>query len=111
MQGLRQQALAQVNENEMVIQELGFLEEDAKVFKLIGPVLVQQDLVEVKANVNKRVDYIKGDVTRIDKQLTGMDKKIEEQRNKVRARDATQPSQYVTCALTPLADNTRLPPV
>jgi len=83
IQGLRQQALAQVNENEMVIQELGFLEEDAKVYKLIGPVLVQQDLVEVKANVSKRVDYIKGDVTRIDQQLAGAEKKIEEQRAKI----------------------------
>ncbi len=39
-------------------QELELLEEDANVFKLIGPVLVKQDLAEAKANVNKRIEYI-----------------------------------------------------
>lgn len=39
-------------------QELDLLEDDANVFKLIGPVLVKQDLAEAKANVNKRIEYI-----------------------------------------------------
>lgn len=39
-------------------QELELLEDDANVFKLIGPVLVKQDLAEAKANVNKRIEYI-----------------------------------------------------
>ncbi len=42
----------------MIDQELELLEEDANVFKLIGPVLVKQDLAEAKANVNKRIEYI-----------------------------------------------------
>lgn len=40
------------------LQELELLEDDANVFKLIGPVLVKQDLAEAKANVNKRLEYI-----------------------------------------------------
>jgi prefoldin beta subunit len=28
------------------------------VYKLIGPVLVKQDLAEAKANVKKRIEYI-----------------------------------------------------
>ena len=43
-------------------QELELLEEDSSVFKLIGPVLVKQELVEVKNNVTKRVEFIKNDV-------------------------------------------------
>ena len=43
-------------------QELELLEEDASVFKLIGPVLVKQELVEVKNNVTKRVEFIKNDM-------------------------------------------------
>ena len=43
-------------------QELDLLEEDASVFKLIGPVLVKQELVEVKNNVTKRVEFIKSDM-------------------------------------------------
>ena len=37
-----------------VLKELELLEEDAQVFKLIGPVLVKQELVEVKSNVRRR---------------------------------------------------------
>jgi chaperonin cofactor prefoldin len=73
-----------VGENEMVINELEFLEDDAKVFKLIGPVLVQQDLVEVKANVNTRIAFIKKDTQRVDKLIKDLEKKSEEQRQKVR---------------------------
>lgn len=35
------------------------LEEDATVYKLIGPVLVKQDLAEARQNVDKRIAYIK----------------------------------------------------
>jgi len=42
----------------LAMQELEFLDDDANVFKLIGPVLVKQDLAEAKANVNKRLEYI-----------------------------------------------------
>lgn len=40
------------------IQELDLLEGGAVVYKLIGPVLVKQDLEEAKQNVEKRIDYI-----------------------------------------------------
>ena len=39
-------------------QELDLLEEETNVFKLIGPVLVKQDLLEAKTNVAKRMEYI-----------------------------------------------------
>lgn len=45
-----------------LVQELDLLEEDASVYKLIGPVLVKQELVEVKNNVTKRVEFIKNDM-------------------------------------------------
>ena len=40
------------------MQELDLLEEDAVVYKLVGPVLVKQDLTDAKATVQKRLDYI-----------------------------------------------------
>ena len=43
-------------------QELELLEDDSSVFKLIGPVLVKQELMEVKNNVTKRVEFIKSDM-------------------------------------------------
>lgn len=43
-------------------QELDRVEEEAKVYKLVGPVLVKQDLTEARSNVQKRIDYINGEL-------------------------------------------------
>lgn len=40
-----------------------------EVFKLIGPVLVKQDLVEAKENVTKRMEYISSEMLVIFKHL------------------------------------------
>ena len=39
-------------------QELELISEDANVYKLVGPVLVKQDMMEAKANVSKRLEFI-----------------------------------------------------
>ena len=44
-----------------VAQELEKLDEDANVYKLIGPVLIKQDLVEAKSNVGKRLEFIQNE--------------------------------------------------
>ena len=61
---------------------MDLLEEDASVFKLIGPVLVKQELLEVKTNVSKRIEYIKNDMTRLEKNL----KKKQDEIDGVRAQ-------------------------
>ena len=71
-------------ENEMVLKELELLEEEAQVFKLIGPVLVKQELVEVKNNVTKRVEFIKNDIGRLE----GTIKKFEKQQEQVKSNIA-----------------------
>lgn len=43
-------------------QELDLLDGSNTVFKLIGPVLVKQDLDEAKATVAKRLEYINGEM-------------------------------------------------
>lgn len=43
-------------------QELDLLDNQNTVFKLIGPVLVKQDLDEAKATVGKRLEYINGEM-------------------------------------------------
>lgn len=58
----RHQLDAQLNENTFVKNELDLLKEDGEVYKLIGPVLLKQDLEEAKQNVGKRMDYILGEV-------------------------------------------------
>jgi len=74
----------QILENEMVLKELELLEEDSSVYKLIGPVLVKQELVEVKNNVTKRVEFIKNDISRLE----GNVKKFEKQGETVKANIA-----------------------
>lgn len=39
-------------------QELAIIEGDAVVYKLVGPVLVKQDLEEARQTVDKRLEYI-----------------------------------------------------
>lgn len=43
-------------------QELDLLDSTNAVYKLIGPVLVKQDLDEAKSTVAKRLEYINGEM-------------------------------------------------
>lgn len=46
----------------LLLQELDLLNDSANVYKLIGPVLVKQDLAEARANVRKRIEYISAEL-------------------------------------------------
>ena len=58
-------------------QELELLDDDGSVFKLIGPVLVKQELMEVKNNVTKRVEFIKNDIGRLEGNVKKFEKQSE----------------------------------
>eukprot|EP01027_Heterolobosea_sp_BB2_P021081 GEZU01030170.1.p1 GENE.GEZU01030170.1~~GEZU01030170.1.p1 ORF type:complete len:146 (+),score=59.34 GEZU01030170.1:27-440(+) len=80
----KSQFTAQLNENQMVKKELELLDDgDAKVYKLIGPVLVQQDLVEARANVNKRLEFIQKELNRTDATLAEIEKKANSKRERM----------------------------
>ena len=64
-------------------EELDLAGDNSKVFKLIGPALVNQDLAEAKGNVEKRINYISREVKRKDNLLASMDKKQDEAREKM----------------------------
>ncbi|KAG0557151.1 hypothetical protein KC19_11G106200 [Ceratodon purpureus] len=81
---VRRQYTVQHGENEMVQKELELLDDDANVFKLIGPVLVKQDLAEAKANVNKRLEYITAELRRMDGTLKTMEEQQNAKRDEVR---------------------------
>lgn len=76
----RQTLDSQLNENKLVKDEMDGLESGANVFKLIGPAMVKQDVEEAKSNVNKRIDYIQGELKRQDELLKDLDKKQDEHR-------------------------------
>ncbi|XP_030053079.1 prefoldin subunit 6 [Microcaecilia unicolor] len=77
----RQKLEAQLTENNIVKEELELLDASNKVFKLIGPVLVGQDLEEAKGTVSKRLDYIGGEIKRYETQMKDLEKKAEEHRD------------------------------
>ena len=79
----RQTLDSQLNENKQVKEELDIAMVSDNVFKLIGPVLVKQDLDEAKGNVEKRINYISGELKRKDTQLADLDKKQDEAREKM----------------------------
>lgn len=74
---------SQLNENEVVKTELDFIKGNEEVYKMIGKVLIKQDLVEAKQNVAKRMDYIKSEIKRIDNASTVSEMKLDECREKL----------------------------
>merc|ERR1711915_933051 len=79
----RQTLDSQLNENRQVKEELDLATKDCKVYKLIGPALVTQDLAEAKSNVEKRIDYISGELRRKEDAMKDLDKAQDEAREKM----------------------------
>lgn len=69
----KQQLDSQWNENKAVKEELILLKKDAEVYKLIGPVLVKQDLDEATQNVTKRMEYITKEIKRADDHISALE--------------------------------------
>jgi len=81
----RSQLDAQLNENNLVKSEMDLLEPTDVVFKLIGPALIRQDTAEAQASVNKRLDYINGEIKRHESAGERLAKDQEAQRQKMEA--------------------------
>ncbi|MCP9257764.1 putative prefoldin subunit 6 [Dirofilaria immitis] len=73
----------QLTENNLVKTELDLLEDNATVYKLIGPVLVKQNLIEAKQNVEKRIDYITAEIKRLEETMADAAMKQENQKQTV----------------------------
>ncbi|KAJ1674364.1 Prefoldin subunit 6 [Spiromyces aspiralis] len=78
----RRQLESQLQENQLVDEEFKRLGENTKIYKLTGPVLLPQDKTEAVANVEKRLEFIQGEIKRIEGRLEDLEKqqkgKIEE---------------------------------
>ncbi|KAE8653194.1 hypothetical protein Csa_019528 [Cucumis sativus] len=80
---VRKKYTIQLGENELVLKELDLLQDDTNVYKLIGPVLVKQDLAEANANVRKRIEYISAELKRLDSILQDLEEKQNRKRDVV----------------------------
>merc|ERR1711972_1163486 len=75
--------VAQQQETDLVKEEFDNLEEDAVVYKLVGPVMVKQNVDDAKANVEKRLDYIKGELERSNKIIETQEKEMNEKQQEL----------------------------
>jgi len=78
--------MTQLHECNSVKSELALLEEDAAVYKLVGPVLVKQELEEARSNVDKRIGHIEGEFRRTEQIM----------QDTAQLRDAQQGAIYKT---------------
>lgn len=73
----KQKLDAQLSENELVKKEFATLTSDNRVFKLVGPVLVRQDQAEAKHNVDTRLEFISGEIKRVESEIKDTEGKQE----------------------------------
>ncbi len=90
----RAHLIAQMKENELVQQELSLLDDEARIFKLIGPVMVKQEKKEAAANVSKRLDFLQKELKKLESNLEELQKKQNEKRKFIAAMQAKMYQQH-----------------
>ncbi|CAG9330327.1 YKE2 [Blepharisma stoltei] len=84
LESMRQDYILKKHENDMVKEEFDQLQdEESKVYKLIGPALISQSLSEAKNTVDKRLEFITKEITRLEKLKEDFLKKAEEKQTKI----------------------------
>ncbi|PSN62870.1 Prefoldin beta-like protein [Corynespora cassiicola Philippines] len=76
----RQKLESQQQENATVQKEFNLLDDEANIYKQIGPVLLKQDKTEAVMAVNGRLEFIDKEIKRIEKQI----KEIQDKSEKVK---------------------------
>ncbi|KAK4688149.1 prefoldin beta subunit, partial [Tremellales sp. Uapishka_1] len=79
----RQRLDSQLSENELVLKEFALLKAHNTVYKLIGPSLVPQEQGEAKANVEKRLEFIRAEIIRVENQLKENEEKAAKKKNEI----------------------------
>jgi len=67
--------MGQLAENEMVQQEMSLLDENANIFKMVGPILIKNSHQDATETVSKRIEFITSEKERLETKLTELDKK------------------------------------
>ncbi|KZV81095.1 Prefoldin beta-like protein [Exidia glandulosa HHB12029] len=81
----RQRLDAQLAENEQVKKEFAGLKEHNTVYKMVGPVLVQQEHAEARQTVDKRLEFIRGELSRVETQIKDVAAKAESKKAEIAA--------------------------
>lgn len=81
----RAKYMGQQQETIMVKKELEVLDDDAVLYKLVGPVLIKQEVMESKMNVDSRLKYFTEELARIDAATKENQEQQEKQKEKIMA--------------------------
>ncbi|KAF3004877.1 hypothetical protein E8E13_005927 [Curvularia kusanoi] len=73
----RQKLESQQQENTTVKKEFDLLDDEANIYKQIGPVLLKQDKTEALMSVNGRLEFIDKEIKRFETQIKGIQDKSE----------------------------------
>lgn len=79
----RQKLESQLQENKTVQKEFAALDEEAGIYKLIGPVLLKQDRSEAVINVDKRLEFIESEIKRVEAQIKDAQAKQEKKKMEI----------------------------
>ncbi|EEH49029.1 tubulin-binding prefolding complex subunit YKE2 [Paracoccidioides brasiliensis Pb18] len=73
----REKLESQQQENKSVQKEFNTLEDDANIYKLVGPILLKQDKRDAVMAVDGRLDFIEKEISRIEKQINDIQEQSE----------------------------------
>ncbi|KAI9905062.1 hypothetical protein N3K66_001591 [Trichothecium roseum] len=79
----RQKLEGQKQENIGVQTEFENLGDDETIYKLVGPVLLKQDKFEAENTVKGRLDYITGEITRLEDQIKESQNNLEKKKTEI----------------------------
>ena len=71
------------NENNIVKAELALLDYEDVVYKVIGPILVQQETSDAKIQVDSRIEIINKEIHKLEKNYQTNSKNMEANRQKI----------------------------
>ncbi|KAI4627559.1 uncharacterized protein J4E87_004123 [Alternaria ethzedia] len=95
----RQKLESQQQENSTVKKEFDILDDDANIYKQIGPVLLKQDKTEAVMSVNGRLEFIDKQIKDIEKQIQGIQDKSEKIKGEIiQIQSAAQQSQQAAAS-------------
>ena len=84
----QQTLMQQLSENEMVKTELDLIssqKDESKIFKLVGPILMPQDLTEAQQTVEKRLEFITSDMSKLESQIATLEGTTQQIAQKIQA--------------------------
>ncbi|KAL1854121.1 Prefoldin subunit 6 [Paecilomyces lecythidis] len=79
----RQKLESQQQENKAVQNEFASLDEEANIYKLVGPVLLKQDKTEATMAVDGRLEFIEKEIKRIEDQIKETQEKSDKKRAEI----------------------------